>query len=97
VENAEGHPMSRKQPRLRATFAVMLAVVAALAAYAAIPRHADLTAFDPGETARLETLMWRHYYDKRSASQAGRIATFENRINPPHGLSAYPGEACPRT
>jgi hypothetical protein len=58
--------MSTKRPRLRATFAVMLAVLAALAAYAAIPRQADLTAFDPGETARLETLMWRHYYDKHS-------------------------------
>jgi hypothetical protein len=57
--------MRTKRVRLRATLAVMLAIVAALAAYAAIPRQADLTAFDPGETARLETLMWRHYYDKR--------------------------------
>jgi len=44
---------------------VTLAVAAALVAYAAVPRCADLTAFDPSETARLETLMWRHYYDKR--------------------------------
>jgi hypothetical protein len=57
--------MRTKRPRLCATFAVMLAVLTALAAYAAIPRQADLTAFDPGETARLETLMWRHYYDRR--------------------------------
>jgi hypothetical protein len=57
--------MRTKRPRLRATFAVILLILAALAAYAAIPRQADLTAFDSGETARLETLMWRHYYDKR--------------------------------
>jgi hypothetical protein len=55
--------MSTRRPRRRA--AITLAIVAALVAYAAIPRHADLTAFDPSETARLETLMWRHYYDKR--------------------------------
>lgn len=60
--------MRTKRPRLRAILAGMLAVVAALAAYAAIPRHADLAAFDPGGTARLETLMWRHYYDKRFAA-----------------------------
>ena len=51
--------------RTRATVAIFLAAVVGLAAYAAIPRRADLTAFDPGRTAWLETLMWRHYYDKR--------------------------------
>ena len=57
--------MSSKGPRRRVTRAIILLVLAALAAYAAIPRNADLTAFDPAETARLEMLMWRHYYDKR--------------------------------
>ncbi|MCP3372054.1 hypothetical protein [Bradyrhizobium cajani] len=42
-----------------------VAASAALAAYAVIPRHADLRAFDPAEMARLETAMWRDYYDKR--------------------------------
>ena len=55
--------MSTRRPRRRA--AITLAIVALLVAYAAIPRHADLTAFDPAENARIETLMWRHYYDKR--------------------------------
>jgi hypothetical protein len=66
MENAtaRGDRMSGKRSKLRAAAAVLV-VVAALTAYAAIPRRADLTAFDPGETARLETLMWRHYYDKR--------------------------------
>jgi hypothetical protein len=51
--------------RKRATVAIFLAVAVGLAAYATVPRRADLAAFDPGEAARLETLMWRHYYDKR--------------------------------
>ncbi|MGY4624720.1 hypothetical protein [Bradyrhizobium sp. USDA 4486] len=39
--------------------------LALVAAYAAVPRQADLRAFDPAEMARLETAMWRDYYDKR--------------------------------
>lgn len=42
--------------------AISLALVAT---YAAVPRQADLRAFDPAEMARLETAMWRDYYDKR--------------------------------
>ncbi|QQN61329.1 hypothetical protein JIR23_16810 [Bradyrhizobium diazoefficiens] len=46
-----------------------IAAAAALAAaYAVIPRQADLRAFDPAEMARLETAMWRDYYDKRYAA-----------------------------
>jgi hypothetical protein len=39
--------------------------IAAAAAYAGWPRLADLRAFDPAEMARLETAMWRDYYEKR--------------------------------
>ncbi|MES1148760.1 MAG: hypothetical protein ABUL53_06205 [Bradyrhizobium guangdongense] len=38
---------------------------ALILAYAAVPRRADLRAFDPAGMARLETAMWRDYYDKR--------------------------------
>ena len=41
------------------------AALALVAAYAAVPRQADLRAFDPAGMARLETAMWRDYYDKR--------------------------------
>jgi hypothetical protein len=42
----------------RIVAAVVCAAAAAVAAaYAAIPRRADLTAFDPAEVARLETAM----------------------------------------
>jgi hypothetical protein len=65
--------MSRRRPRLRATLAAIALIAAALAAYAAVPRNADLAAFDPGEAARLETLMWRHYYDKRFVALFGDL------------------------
>jgi hypothetical protein len=48
-----------------AAAAAVVAAVAVAAAYAAIPRRADLTRFDPVEMARLETSMWRHYYEQR--------------------------------
>jgi len=44
------------------------AAAALVAAYAVIPRRADLRAFDPAEMARLETAMWRDYYDRRYAA-----------------------------
>ena len=50
---------------VRKTFLGVAAAAVLVAAYAAIPRHADLRAFDPAEMARLETAMWRDYYDKR--------------------------------
>jgi len=53
---------------VRKMFAGTAAAIALIAAYAVIPRHADLRAFDPAEMARLETAMWRDYYDKRYAA-----------------------------
>jgi hypothetical protein len=44
---------------------VLVALLVGLVALAAVPRQADLTRFDPDKTARIETLMWRHYYDER--------------------------------
>ena len=40
-------------------------MLALAAAYVCVPRHADLTKFEPNAMARLETSMWRHYYEKR--------------------------------
>jgi hypothetical protein len=50
----------------RRTVILTLALVSGLiGAYASWPRHADLRRFEPAEIARLETAMWRDYYDKR--------------------------------
>src|SRR4051812_37809360 len=59
----------RRSPRgalvPRRTLVLMLALVAfGLGAYACWPRKADLRSFDPVAMARLETAMWRDYYDK---------------------------------
>ena len=48
---------------------VLAAVAAGGAGWAAAelarPRRADIRVFDPDEVARLETAMWRSYYDRR--------------------------------
>src|SRR5687768_8616642 len=50
----------------RRTVILMLALaLGAIGAYVAWPRHADLRGFEPAEIARLETAMWRDYYEKR--------------------------------
>lgn len=61
--NRRGTGTARR--RLRWLLGAAIAVAAVAAAYAAIPRRADLAAFDPTEMARLETAMWRHYYEQR--------------------------------
>jgi hypothetical protein len=48
------------------TMMIVLAIlVAALVGYACWPRKADLRVFDPAAMARLETAMWRDYYERR--------------------------------
>src|SRR5438105_13370192 len=49
----------------RAIILIGALAIAAAAAFAAWPRPADLRAFDPAGMARLETAMWRDYYEKR--------------------------------
>lgn len=44
---------------------ILALVLGAIGAYAAWPRHADLRRFEPAGIARLETAMWRDYYEKR--------------------------------
>jgi hypothetical protein len=43
----------------------LLALLVLGAAWFFWPRHADLRGFDPARTARLETSMWRSYYEHR--------------------------------
>jgi hypothetical protein len=45
----------------------------AIGVYAAWPRHADLRGFEPAEIARLETAMWRDYYEKRYVALFGHL------------------------
>src|SRR5215470_1256982 len=52
--------MRRNMVLVSALLAILL-----IAAFACWPRRADLRGFDPAGMARLETAMWRDYYDKR--------------------------------
>ena len=54
-----------KPRRLRPWLAGAALLLLGGALYAGWPRQADLTAFDPDAMARLETSMWRDYYEKR--------------------------------
>jgi hypothetical protein len=56
---------------------VLLAATAGGAGWAvaelARPRQADIRVFDPDEVARLETAMWRSYYDRRRLPLFGQL------------------------
>jgi len=56
--------------RLLAPLGLVLAVAIA---YAVAPRRADLRRFDPAGMARLETAMWRDYYEHRHAALVGDL------------------------
>ncbi len=56
------------RPRRRRAVRILLVIIVALLAYTAFdllaPRSSRMRSFDPNEVARLETAMWRSYYDK---------------------------------
>jgi hypothetical protein len=64
---AKQQPIKARPPvsRARRIFGLVLSVALLGAAYFSYPRQADLTSFDAGAMARLETAMWRDYYEKR--------------------------------
>ena len=55
--------MNRRTVRPALVFVAAL-LLGAVLAHASWPRRADLRRFEPAEMARLETAMWRDYYDK---------------------------------
>lgn len=59
--------------RRRTTALTLAAALAAAGLYVGWPRQADLRAFDPQGMARLETAMWRDYYDKRYQALFGHL------------------------
>jgi hypothetical protein len=65
VARDQRNPGPGGRSRRRQIAGAVLAAVALAAAYICFPRRADLTTFDPTAMARLETAMWRHYYEKR--------------------------------
>jgi hypothetical protein len=55
----------RRPRRIIRWAAPLIALVGVAVTYGVFPRHADLTRFDPAVMARLETNLWRDYYEKR--------------------------------
>jgi hypothetical protein len=64
----------RKRARIVAGTAVVLIAVVAYDLFG--PWRADFCRFDPEETARLETAMWRAYYERRPAALFLDLARF---------------------
>ncbi len=60
--------ITRPKSRLRKIMLALVAVIIVISAWAAVdlfgPRSSSLRQFDANEVARLETAMWRSYYDK---------------------------------
>lgn len=63
--NAGGPGKGDRVMRRKSVVAILLVAALLVAAYAVWPRRADLRAFDSAGMARLETAMWREYYEKR--------------------------------
>ena len=59
----------KRKPRRRRVLLIMAIVLVVLGVWTSIdlfaPRTSHLREFDPDEVARLETAMWRSYYDKQ--------------------------------
>jgi hypothetical protein len=78
---------------MRATRWAAAAVVLAGAGWAAGriargPARVDIRAFDPDEVARLETAMWRSYYDRRRLPLFGQLfALLRSQFHLPPGRS----------
>jgi hypothetical protein len=51
--------------RRRSAVLVGICLAAAVALHVGLPRHPDLRAFDAAAMSRIETTMWRHYYDQK--------------------------------
>lgn len=63
------------RPRIKFYALALLIIIVAWVAFDFYgPRASSLRAFDPNELARLETAMWRSYYDKKEARLFAQLA-----------------------
>src|SRR5688572_13288556 len=67
-------PQSRKKLLLKIAFITVIAIAAWAIYDLYAPRTAHLREFDPDEVARLETAMWRSYYEKRRLSLFNQLS-----------------------
>ena len=57
----------------RTVILALALLLGAIGAYASWPRHADLRGFEPADIVRLETAMWRDFYEKRYGALFGHL------------------------
>ena len=62
-----------QKKRRKVWLVVVLVVVAVGAGYGCWPRRVNMREFDPARVARLETAMWRDYYEKRYVALFGAL------------------------
>ena len=71
-------PAAKRRSKWRRILLIPGVIVAALIVWVAIdlygPRTSHLRDFDPDEVARLETAMWRSYYDKQQVRLFNQLA-----------------------
>ncbi len=78
LASVRGLAPERSAPRRRSLWLPAIGVSVLVLVWAAIdlwaPRSADIRSFDPGEVARLETSMWRSYYDRQRLELFAELA-----------------------
>ena len=71
-------PARQRSPRRKLILKIALVVLAVLVAWIVYdlygPRQAQLREFDPNEVARLETAMWRSYYQKEQVKLFNQLS-----------------------
>ena len=78
ASDSKGKPAARPRSRWRRILLIPGVIIAALVVWVGIdlygPRTSHLRDFDPDEVARLETAMWRSYYDKQQVRLFNQLA-----------------------
>lgn len=72
--NNDRHALRRSKTRWLVAGAIIVALCGWLAFDLYAPRQTRMRDFDPDEVARLETAMWRSYYERRRAALFNQLA-----------------------
>jgi hypothetical protein len=78
TSDSKDKPAAKPRSKWRRILLILGAIIAALVVWVGIdlygPRTSHLRDFDPDEVARLETAMWRSYYDKQQVRLFNQLA-----------------------
>ena len=78
TSDSKDKPAAKPRSKWRRILLILGAIIAALVVWVGIDLYGPLTShlrdFDPDEVARLETAMWRSYYDKQQVRLFNQLA-----------------------